>query len=179
LALVVVGLGFLIPEPVVFAWRQAVVVVLAAFAVMACLTMAFVGYRWIAVLFAAGALLALWQGAQDWIARWEVLGRDTPDVVDVARHFVVGYDDVVAVSELVRNAHIGGIFLTQRNVAGRGAADIAAEIAGLQDDPARRRAAAAGRHCRSGRRPGLASVAAAAVSAGAVDHRRAAARGAA
>lgn len=96
------------------------------------LTRVFVSYRFIAVLFAAGALLALWQGAQDRIARWEVLGRDTPAVIDVARHFVVGYDDIAAVSELVRDAHVGGVFLTQRNVAGRGATDVAAEIAGLQ-----------------------------------------------
>jgi beta-N-acetylhexosaminidase len=132
LALVVLALGFLIPEPIVFSWRQAAVVALAAFAMAASLTMVLVGYRWIAVLFAAGALVALWQGAQDRIARWEVLGRDTPDVVDIARHFVVGYDDIAAVSELARGAHIGGIFLTQRNVDGRSVAEVAAEIEGLQ-----------------------------------------------
>ena len=131
-ALILIGLDLLIPEPIVFAWRQTVVAVLAALGLAAGLAMFFAGYRLIAVLFAASAVLALWQGAQDRIARWRVLGRDTPDVLDVARHFVVGYDNIAAVSELVRDAHVGGIFLTQRNVADRSAADVAAEIAGLQ-----------------------------------------------
>jgi beta-N-acetylhexosaminidase len=132
LALIVLGLDLLIPEPIVFTWRPAVVAALATFGVMAAMIALFAGRRWIAVLFAAGALLALWQGGQDRIARWRVLGRNTPDGVDVARHFVVGYGDLAVVSELVRNARVGGIFLTQRNVAGRSAADVAAEIAGLQ-----------------------------------------------
>ena len=132
LAIVVLALGFLIPEPIFFAWRQAIVAGLVAFAAAACLTTILMGQRWIAVLLAAGALLALWQGAQDRIARWEVLSRNSPEAIDVARHFVVGYDDLAAVSELIRDAHVGGIFLTQRNVTGRSAADVAAEVADLQ-----------------------------------------------
>jgi beta-N-acetylhexosaminidase len=132
LALIVFGADFLIPEPIVFAWRPAVVAALAAFAVTAGLIALFSSHRWIAALFAAGALFALWQGGQDRIAKWRVLGRDSPGAAEVARHFVVGYDDLAAISELVRNARVGGLFLTQRNVVGRSAGDVAAEIAGLQ-----------------------------------------------
>jgi beta-N-acetylhexosaminidase len=132
LALIVIGLGLLISEPIIFAWRLAIVAALAAFGAAACLTMVFAGYRWIGALFAAGALLALWQGAQSRIAKWEVLRRDAANVADVERHFVVGYDDIVAIRALVHDTHVGGIFLTQRNVAGRSAADVAAEVTGLQ-----------------------------------------------
>ena len=67
------------------------------------------------------------------IARRQVLGLTGADVIDVERHFVVGYTDVAAIRELIRDSHIGGIFLARRNVAHRAADDVAAEIAGLQD----------------------------------------------
>jgi beta-N-acetylhexosaminidase len=132
LGLIVIGLGLLIPEPILSAWRLTIVAALTVFGAAACLAMVFAGYRRIAGLFAAGALLALWQGGQPWIAKWEVLRRDAPDVADIERHFVVGYDDTAAIRALVRDTHVGGIFLTQRNVAGRSIADVAMEIAGLQ-----------------------------------------------
>src|SRR5262249_57421183 len=79
------------------------------------------------------AALALWQDAQPWFARQQVLARTGADVIDVERHYVIGYTDVAVVRELIRDSHIGGIFLAQRNVAHRTAADVTAEIAGLQD----------------------------------------------
>jgi beta-N-acetylhexosaminidase len=62
-----------------------------------------------------------------------VLARTGADVIDVERHFVVGYTDVAVVRELIRDSHVGGIFLTRRNVAHRTSDDVATENAGLQD----------------------------------------------
>jgi beta-N-acetylhexosaminidase len=98
-----------------------------------CIAFLFAGHRFLAVLFAAAAALALWQDAQPWFAKQQVLARTGADVIDGERHFVVGYTDVAAIRELVGDSHIGGIFLASRNVAHRTADDLAAEIAGLQD----------------------------------------------
>ena len=133
LLLVLIGLDLLIPDPFAFAWRQSFALALAAGGLAACIAFLFAGYRWLAVLFAAAAGFALWQDAQPWIARQQVRARTGTDVIDVERHFVVGYTNVAAVRELIRDSHIGGIFLARRNVARRTADDVAAEIAGLQD----------------------------------------------
>jgi beta-N-acetylhexosaminidase len=133
LLLVLLGLDVLIPDPFTFAWRQSLALALAACGLAACIASLFAGYRWLAVLFAAAAGLAGWQDVAPWIARQQVLARTGADVVDVERHFVVGYTDVAVVRELIRDAHVGGIFLTRRNIGRRTADDVAAEIAGLQD----------------------------------------------
>jgi beta-N-acetylhexosaminidase len=130
---VLVGLDLLIPDPFTFAWRQSFALALAACGLAACIVLLFAGYRWLAVLFAAAAGLAVWQDVEPWIARRQVLARTGADVIDVERHFVVGYTDVAVVRELIRDSHVGGIFLTRRNVAHRTSDDVATEIAGLQD----------------------------------------------
>ena len=119
LLLVLVGLDLLIPDPFTFAWRQSFALALAACGLAACIVLLFAGYRWLAVLFAAAAGLAVWQDVEPWIARRQVLARTGADVIDVERHFVVGYTDVAVVRELIRDSHVGGIFLTRRNVAHR------------------------------------------------------------
>jgi beta-N-acetylhexosaminidase len=131
--LVLIGLGFFISDPIVFGWRHALALGIIACALLAARALLVRGYGWLAMLFAVAVVLAAWQDVQPWLARHQVLARGSPDVIDVERHFVVGYDDVAAVRELVGDAHVGGIFLTRRNVAGRTVDQVAAEIASLQD----------------------------------------------
>jgi beta-N-acetylhexosaminidase len=132
LAIALAGLGLLIPDPIVFPWRAAVTATLATVAVIAGIIVLAAGRRWTAALLAASAMVAIWQGTRPWAARAEVLARASPDDINVARHFVVGYSDPAVARELVRDGHVGGIFLTRRNVAGRTTAAIAAEVASLQ-----------------------------------------------
>ncbi|MGI3899645.1 MAG: glycoside hydrolase family 3 N-terminal domain-containing protein [Janthinobacterium lividum] len=82
------------------------------------------------VVLAAGAI---WQWGSPALDRHSVWG-DLADARVAGRHFVVGYTDVAEVRDLSRAGLIGGVFLTRRNVQGRGAADVAAEIQGLQAD---------------------------------------------
>ncbi len=133
LALVLIGLGFLIPEPIVFAWRHTFSLALVASGLTACIVWLLAGHGQVATLFAAGAAFALWQDAKPWIDQREVLGRSGSDIVEIGRHFVVGYEDGAEIRELVRTGRVGGIFVTRRNVAGRRIADVAAEIARLQE----------------------------------------------
>jgi beta-N-acetylhexosaminidase len=88
--------------------------------------------RWTGMVFAASALLIVWEAAQPWLARRQVLAHSGPLDTDVERHFIVGYSDLPDARELVRDAHVGGVFLTRRNVAGRSVADVAGEVDGLQ-----------------------------------------------
>jgi beta-N-acetylhexosaminidase len=87
------------------------------------------------VPFAAGAvalLIVLGAEARFQLARWSVLSAEPDALARLGRHIVVGYRDPGFVRELVERRAIGGIFVTRRNVAGRDAASIAREIAGLQ-----------------------------------------------
>ncbi|MHC2333069.1 beta-N-acetylhexosaminidase [Bradyrhizobium sp. USDA 4454] len=56
----------------------------------------------------------------------------------VGQHFIIGYRSFDEVAPLVENGFIAGIYVTQRNIVGRTAGDLKAEIATLQ---AKRRAA--------------------------------------
>jgi beta-N-acetylhexosaminidase len=133
LGLALVGLGYFIPDPIAFGWRHALALGISACALVIGLAFLLIGHRWLATLFAAAAMLAVWQDIEPWIARQRVLARRGAEVIDVERHFVVGYDDIAVVRELISDGHVGGIFLTRRNVAHRTAEEVAAEIAGLQD----------------------------------------------
>jgi hypothetical protein len=107
---VLIGLGCFVPDPIVFGWRHALALGIGACALAVGLALLSGGYRWLAMPFAAAVVLAAWQDVQPWLARHQVLARSGADVIDVERHFVVGYDDVAAVRELVGAAHVGGIF---------------------------------------------------------------------
>jgi beta-N-acetylhexosaminidase len=132
--LMLIGLDLLIPEPVVFAWRHTFSLALVASGLAACIVSLLAGYSVVATLFATGAAFALWQDAKPFIDQREVLGRTGPEVAEIGRHFVVGYEGGGDnIRELVRTGRVGGIFVTSRNVVGRRIADIAAEIAGLQE----------------------------------------------
>ncbi len=132
MACVISGLAMLIPDPILYPWRAPLTVALAVGAALAALAFLFVGYRRLALLLTASFVLAAWQGTAAWRARRDVLGYRAADALQVERHFVVGYRDLAVVRELVRDGHVGGVFLTRRNVAARSVADVAAEIAELQ-----------------------------------------------
>jgi beta-N-acetylhexosaminidase len=134
LGLMLIGLGFLIPESFVFAWRQTFALALVASGLAACIVSLLAGYGVLATLFAAGAAFALWQDAKPFIDQRDVLGRTGPEIAEIGRHFVVGYEGGSDnIRELVRTGRVGGIFVTSRNVVGRRIADIGAEIASLQE----------------------------------------------
>jgi len=132
LALGFIALGFLIPEPFVFPWRSVAIATLTATALAVCVVLTLSRYRWWATLFVLAAAFALWQGEQPWMAKKAVLARNGADLAGIERHFVVGYDDLATVREMVRDGHVGGIFLTRRNVVGKTAPEVADEIGGLQ-----------------------------------------------
>jgi beta-N-acetylhexosaminidase len=128
-AIVLVLLGFVIPDPIVFPWRLAFSAGLAVTAVIIAMALLLVRCRWTALLLACCALYPLWQDAGPWIARRKVLAHAN---IEIGRHFIVGYSDVATARDLVGRAYVGGVFLSRRNVTGRTTADVAAEIAGLQ-----------------------------------------------
>ena len=125
------GLGLLIADPVAYPWRRLLSAALVGAAIIG-LVSSLKRHRRTAMIFAASALLVVWEDAQPWLARRAVLAHTGSRDADVERHFIVGYTNVAEARELVRDAHVGGIFVTRRNVAGRSLDDIAAELAGLQ-----------------------------------------------
>ncbi|MDH2382296.1 glycoside hydrolase family 3 N-terminal domain-containing protein [Bradyrhizobium sp. CER78] len=72
------------------------------------------------------------------VRRHRVLQTDPVLARSLGQHFVVGYRSFDEVAPLVEKGFIAGIYVTRRNVAGRTADALKAEIAALQ---ARRRAA--------------------------------------
>jgi beta-N-acetylhexosaminidase len=132
LAFLLAGLDFLIADSIIYPWRGAAVAGLVASGLIASIIAFRRRWHWTAALFVAVVAGALWQGAQPWIAKNAVLARKSPDAISVERHFVIGYDNIATARQLVRDAHVGGIFLTRRNVEGRSTAAVAAEIAELQ-----------------------------------------------
>ncbi len=132
LAVVLIGLDWLISDPIVFPWRNAVCLALATCETIACLIWLFAGHRVIAALFAVSAALAVAMAVTPGMERRTVVARNDPAAIAVERHFIVGYSDGATVRELVRDGHVGGVFLTRRNVLGRSTAEVAAEVAGLQ-----------------------------------------------
>jgi beta-N-acetylhexosaminidase len=130
-ALVLGGLGLLIQDPIVYPWRPVFSAILVGAAIVG-LAASLPRYPWLAITFLASALLVVWEDAQPVLARRSVLARSGPMTAGVERHFIVGYSDIGEARRLVRGAHVGGIFLTRRNVAGRSVRDVVAEVADLQ-----------------------------------------------
>ena len=89
----------------------------------------------VAVILVAGATLAatLWhEGRFQWI-RSRVLAADTAQLEKLGRHFVVGYRDADEIERLIARRAIGGVFVGTRNVEGRSAEEIRAQIDGWQE----------------------------------------------
>ena len=90
----------------------------------------------VAILILACSLLALLhtsqQGAQLWWTRAMILRTPPQALRELGQHLVVGYTSVDEVSHLASEGMIGGIYITQRNMAGRSTAQIRDEVAFLQ-----------------------------------------------
>jgi beta-N-acetylhexosaminidase len=61
-----------------------------------------------------------------------VLSAEPGVAAELGRHFVVGYDKLDEVQALVSSGLVGGIFVTQRNAAGRSMEELGREIGHLQ-----------------------------------------------
>jgi beta-N-acetylhexosaminidase len=61
-----------------------------------------------------------------------VLGAEGPEARKLGRHFIVGYTSAAEVAPLATKGLIGGIYVSHSNIKGRTAAELKAEIAGLQ-----------------------------------------------
>jgi beta-N-acetylhexosaminidase len=66
------------------------------------------------------------------VRKYETLHADAATARLLGRHFVVGYDDPAEASMLAGRGLIAGVYVTGHNAAGRTAAELKAEIAGLQ-----------------------------------------------
>lgn len=76
--------------------------------------------------------LALASEARFRITKARVLSAEPARLARLGRHLVVGYHDAAEAEALLRRRAIGGVFVTARNVAGRTAAEVAAELARFQ-----------------------------------------------
>lgn len=90
----------------------------------------------IALLILASSLLGLLhtvqQGWQLWWTRSVILRAPPQALRELGQHVVVGYTRLDEVRHLAAAGMIGGIYITQRNIAGRAPAQIRDEIAALQ-----------------------------------------------
>jgi len=66
------------------------------------------------------------------IRRYQALHAEAAVARLLGRHFVVGYDDPDEAAMLAGKGLIAGVYVTRHNAAGRTAAELEAEIAGLQ-----------------------------------------------
>lgn len=89
-------------------------------------------WRWLALwaVCVTVALAAMGQFRQQYRQQW-VLSQP-PEVLALAPHFVVGYTDPAVIRQWVAKGLIGGVFITARNVQGKSAEALQAEIAELQ-----------------------------------------------
>jgi beta-N-acetylhexosaminidase len=86
------------------------------------------------ILVAAATLVAtLWQEARFQWVRSRVLAADTAQLEKLGRHFVVGYRDAAELERLIERRAIGGVFVGARNVEGRSAEAVRAQIDGWQE----------------------------------------------
>jgi len=88
----------------------------------------------LAVILVSGAVVAaaLAQEAHFQWVRARVLAADTAELEKLGRHFVVGYRSDAEIARLIERRAIGGVFVGARNVEGRSADEIRAQIAAWQ-----------------------------------------------
>jgi beta-N-acetylhexosaminidase len=72
------------------------------------------------------------------LRKHDVLSASAAEARQLGSHFVVGYSSFAEVARLAEQGLIGGVYVSRRNIRGRSAEALRAEIAALQD---RRRAA--------------------------------------
>jgi beta-N-acetylhexosaminidase len=140
-ALILIAVSFNLDDPAFLSARAwAPIALLAASA--AGLASSFAAERSAIQSPARLALLALWLSvpaalAGSWFAgrlREERILATPPELGQLyGRHFIIGYDDIGDVEPLVARGLVGGVFVTQRNAAGRGVEELRAEIAHLRN----------------------------------------------
>lgn len=86
------------------------------------------------ILVAVAAIIAaLSQEARFQWMRSRVLAADAAQLETLGRHFVVGYRDAAELERLIARRAIGGVFVGARNVEGRSAEAVRAQIEGWQE----------------------------------------------
>jgi len=131
-ALLLAALDVLLSDSFLYPWNRALGIAALLSAVTLSALLARARRALAAGLFAVLAFGAMWQIASPWMARRSVLAHTDAESPAIERHFIVGYRDIASARDVVREGHVGGLFLTQRNMAGRTGEHVAAEIAELQ-----------------------------------------------
>ena len=68
------------------------------------------------------------------VAVLQAYADDPALMAELGQHLVVGYDQLATVRDLARRGLIGGVFVTQRNAAGKSVEQLRAELALLQHE---------------------------------------------
>lgn len=124
------GAGLQARSPFLLAWRGALPWIFLGLGL--CLTWRFRRRRaWAGLIFLV-CLIPLGLQRQNASTRRQVLAADPSELRRLGRHFVVGYRDYAELEALVARGAVGGVFVTQRNIQGKSAAQLSAELRHLQ-----------------------------------------------
>jgi beta-N-acetylhexosaminidase len=85
----------------------------------------------VAVLFGSGLYL-FFEHVVSPYRQYRVLRTPAAQLNYFGRHFIVGYEDFEKIKRLVSKGGVGGVYITRRNLAGKGAKEIKAHIRALQ-----------------------------------------------
>jgi len=88
--------------------------------------------RVLVVLWCVPVVALMWTQTRFALDKADVLGTDPAVAHLLGRHFVVGYAAPEEAAVLAEKGLIAGVYVTRHNARGRTAADLKAEIAGLQ-----------------------------------------------
>ncbi len=123
-------LGLRVRAPYLMAWREALpglCLILGIFSAWK-----WRSRRWAAALLLIAGSLASLQELDFRLKRRRVLAAEPALLQSLGRHFIVGYRDFAEIRELVARGAVGGVFVTERNIRGKSAADFRRELAELQ-----------------------------------------------
>lgn len=124
------GLGLQARAPFLLAWREVLPWIYLAIGLP--LAWRLRRRKLAALVLTAVALLPLGLAWRFQSLRHQVLSTDRQELWELGRHFIVGYRDFSEAENLVRHGAVGGIFITQRNIDGKSAAQVRQEIRYLQ-----------------------------------------------
>ncbi len=77
--------------------------------------------------------LSLWGAGRLQWHKYQVQQAPAQELAALGSHLLLGYESLEAVLPWVRSGAIGGVYLTRRNIRGKSAAEIQAEVAMLQE----------------------------------------------
>lgn len=139
------GLTYLLNTPFLLIWREEDIwIVMAGTAFLLILSLfplyfqkptkslSWERYLFLAVLISAPAMAV----SKEWNfhhARHQVMDAPEEQLHRLGRHFMVGYQEIEQVRTLVTKGAIGGIFITQHNIASKTLKQVQTEIKELQD----------------------------------------------